>query len=245
MNLLIDIGNTNITVGTFVDGNYSLEKPIKTKNFKEENFPKKLLNLIADAKFIGVSSVVPRVNEKLRNFLPQEKTFYINHSNFKSLIDIDYETPDTLGADRIVNCFATKILYGFPSIVVDIGSAITIDLINSKGIFIGGVIFAGPITISEALSQKAEKLFKINISEITQLDTGKSSKMCLEMGIYFSTLYAIKGFVENYRKILGKNSKLILTGGISHHFKDHLPEFKYEKLLTLKGINLAIEKWAR
>ncbi len=245
MNLLIDIGNTNITVATFVNGEYLLEKPLKTKNFKGKKFPRKLLNLITDAKFIGVSSVVPRINEMLKDFLPPEKTFYINRLNFESLIDINYCTPKTLGADRIVNCFAAKTLYGFPSIVVDIGSAITIDLIDKKGSFIGGAIFAGPITISEALSLKAEKLFKVNISEIAKFDIGKSSEMCLKMGIYFSTLFAIKGFVENYRKILGQNSKLILTGGISHHFKDHLPEFKYERLLTLKGINLAIEKWAK
>ena len=127
---------------------------------------------------------------------------------------------------------------------MDIGSAITFDIVDKNGVFIGGNIFAGNEIILTSLSSNTERLFEVNIDGNIHFGIGKSSTDCLKIGIFYSTFFAIREFVREYKKIIG-NSHVLLTGGGSKIYKEKFPEFIYDPLLTIKGINLAVERWEK
>ncbi len=245
MNLLVDIGNTTVAVGIFKEGKYFFKKKYSSKSFKDDEIPEDFLYLLKKSEKIGVSSVVPSISKRIKEIGKNFNLFFIEHEIYSKLLEIDYETVETLGSDRVINAYGAKIFYGFPSVVIDIGSAITFDVVGKSGAFLGGAIFAGNEIISKALSLYAERLFEVNFNEDIVFKVGHSSYECLETGIYFSTMFAIEGFIREYKRELNEIKYIILTGGGAKDYKKRFSDFIYDPLLTLKGINLAIEKWAK
>jgi type III pantothenate kinase len=237
-NLAIDIGNRR-TKGALFEG----KKILKFFNFWNEKYER--IPLPEDLKKYkidkcGISSVFPSINPEIKNkirfFLGIEPIFL----TYKECnIKIDIEKPEKVGIDRVLNCKAASEIFGYPCIVIDIGTAITIDFVNKNKVFIGGFILPGPELWTNSLKNTAL------IKEIRDKKTkflGKDTSSAINLGMEEGISGAIERIVEKLKKRY-KISKVILTGGWCDYFKKKLNfEKKVRRYLTLEGINIVISE---
>jgi type III pantothenate kinase len=238
VNLAIDIGNKKTKFGLF-EG----KKLLKFFDFLNEKL--KETDFIEDLKKYkinrcGISSVFPELNneikERIKDFLKIEPIFL----NYKDCgIKIDIENPEKVGIDRILNCKGAIEIFGYPCIIIDIGTAITIDVVNKNKVFTGGFILPGPELWRNSLKNTAL------IKEINNKKTkflGKDTSSAINLGMEEGISGAIERIVKKIRERY-KISKIILTGGWCNYFKKKLNfEKKVRKYLTLEGINIVISE---
>ncbi|MBK3331920.1 type III pantothenate kinase [Persephonella atlantica] len=239
----IDIGNTTVEIG-FI---YSKEK-IKSYKLKTD------INKTADDWFLDfyqitklegkeikdfvVSSVVPQVETKIskavkrlsnKNPLIIGKDIYIPIKN-------NYKNPEEVGIDRLVNAYATIEEYGYPSVVIDFGTAITFDVISVEGEYEGGAIFPGIEASINALFSKTAKLPAVDLSQIKGV-VGKTTSQSIKSGIYYGYLSLVEGMIDRINRETGYKNKVVITGGngklISEGIK--VPSI-HDRYLTMKGI---------
>jgi type III pantothenate kinase len=259
MLLAIDIGNTHTVVGLFDESDIIATWRMGTPRFRyetEDEIGSIIINFLGNAGYdaisveeVAISSVVPRALDEFRKMSVK----YFKHEPFiigsdaKTGIEILYDYPKEVGADRIANSVGAKELYGYPAIVADFGTATTFDIISTEGNYIGGVITPGIEISSEALFKVAAKLSKVDLSW-PQTIIGKNTYDGLRSGILFGFLGQVDFIIE---KIIeeekgGKNNFkpfVIATGGLSYLLKDKSRYIKiFDNDLTLKGIRLINEK---
>jgi type III pantothenate kinase len=255
--LLIDIGNTNIVFGICNKDNSLKENIISYRystNINEtiDEFGLKFLLSIKneninlkDLDGAIISSVVPQIDDKI-NFAI-EKYLNIKSINVTAKmnlgIPITYSSPNEIGIDRLVNAVSGIKIYGKPLIIVDMGTAVTIDVISKKGEYSGGIIFQGMEMSLNALSTKTAKLPKIKVS-LPKNIIGKNTLECMQNGVYYSFLGGIKYIIEKIKKETKESSyKVILTGGHTFLFKNETEIFDiFDKDLTLKGLKTIYNK---
>jgi type III pantothenate kinase len=253
---LIDIGNTNTLIGYSQTDN-NLENIISyrfstKKNTTVDDFGINLMFVLnsleinkKNIKSTIISSVVPEINHNIKNSIekyinaPAFFTSDIKTEKLPDLLKINYKNPKEIGADRLVNAMSAIYLYGYPSIVIDIGTAGTIDIVNNKKEFIGGAIFPGIEISADILAKMTSKLPKIDIRS-TEKFIGTNTKESINIGIYQGFIGSIKYFCENLKKDPQlKDAKIILTGGWTDIYKNHNEIFDiYDKNLTLKGLKI-------
>lgn len=246
MLLAIDIGNTTIKFGVFDRENLVENFVIPTVRHQtaadidslvDSNLPQKVSAVI-------VSSVVPELKNPFEKFI--EKRFgitpiFVEH-DFDFGLKIKYNSPETLGIDRIVAAFAAAEKYGKPCIVCDFGTATTIDAVNSDGEFLGGVIVAGMNLLADALFQKTSKLPKIEIKKAETV-IGTSTIEAIQSGIYFGYIGLTDGIVERMIGELNEKPKVIATGGLALIIADDSALIEiFDENLMLDGLRLIYEK---
>ena len=259
MFLAIDIGNTHTVIGLFKGEEVISSWRMGTPRYKYETSDEigtLIISFLKNSGFdrtsikdIAISSVVPRVMNEISAM--SEKYFGIEpliiNSNIKSGLKIKYDFPSEIGADRIANAVAAIDLYRAPTIVVDIGTATTFDIISSAEEYFGGVIAPGIEISSEALFNIAAKLSKVDLSWPESI-IGKNTYDGLRAGILFGFLgqveYIIKNIIEEMsEKDRNFNPAVIGTGGLSKLLKDKSSYIQvFDKDLTLKGIRLLFKK---
>ena len=248
MLLAIDIGNTNISIGVFE--NKSLIKNFRVNsdvNLAEEFYKTKLQELLSDFKITScvIASVVEELTPKIKKVI--DKLFEVNslviNQNLDLGINLKVTEPHKVGADRIVNaCFAAK-HYPKPTIIVDIGSAITFDIVDKSGDFIGGVIMAGLKMQLNALYHKTSKLPEIEIKSVKKA-IGNNTKNAILSGVVRGTACAIEGLISQCEKELGEKAYIVATGGDAKLVAEYL-ERQFDEtnpILTLKGLCFLKEK---
>jgi type III pantothenate kinase len=257
MLLAIDIGNTQTVIGLFKDSEIiSSWRMVTPRHETADEIASSILNFMRNSNYdpgiikeIAVSCVVPRILEEISRM--GKKYFkivpFIIGSNIKTDLKISYDYPNEIGADRIANSVAAKEIYGYPSIVVDFGTATTCDILSSKGEYIGGVIAPGIEISSEALFNYAAKLPKVDLSWPEKV-IGSNTYDGIRSGILYGFLGQVdflteKIIEEEKRKDAGFNPKVIATGGRaflmvgkSRYITIHDPN------LTLKGLKILIDK---
>ena len=236
--IAIDAGNSLLKLALF-EG-LKLRKLYKMSYNKLE-LPEKNFGVL-DGGII--SSVVPSRNSLIHNLskkLGVSKPIFLDYRNVRG-IKIDYETPKSLGSDRIAMTVAGYYFYSainkMPTLIVSCGSAITVNLIKSDGnftgSFTGGAIFPGIGMMLEVLATKTEKLSKI-LWRAIKPNISRNTYDAMLSGISA----CITGAINEFRKIVGRHT-LVLTGGdadkISHLV---MPPFTIEPELTLKGLAIA------
>ncbi|OPJ54830.1 type III pantothenate kinase [Alkalithermobacter paradoxus] len=249
MLLVFDVGNTNIVVGVYdgkkliKDWRISTDKD-KTSDeygmlirqlFRYENLE---LELIDD---VIISSVVPNVMHSLENFARKYcgKEPMVVGPGIKTGINIKYDNPKQVGADRIVNAVAAYDKYGGPIIVVDFGTATTFCAISQNGEYLGGTISPGIKISSEALFQKASKLPRVELIK-PEMVICKNTVSAMQAGI----IYGYAGLVDNIvnmmkKELKNKNVKVIATGGLASLIFSESKSIDYvDKDLTLEGLRL-------
>ncbi|MCX8029853.1 MAG: type III pantothenate kinase, partial [Brevinematales bacterium] len=158
-------------------------------------------------------------------------------------IEVDYSNKSEIGSDRIVDAYASKVLYGDNCIVVDTGTATTIDVVHN-GKYIGGVIMPGIQTSLYAIFQKASKIPKISLDTPKKV-IGKTTEECLRSGIIIGLAKGIEGVIEEIFKEIGHtNFQIIFTGGLSDKIFE-IVKFNnknIDKDLMLKGLKLIAVK---
>ena len=243
MFLTLDLGNTNLFIGVCDD-----EKVIKTfrtstdLNKSGDEYALVLDSLLKDYKEkiegVIISSVVPSLNHVLKTavrYLYGVEPILVE-SGIKTGLPIRIDNPNELGADLVCDGVGAIAKYGPKTIVVDLGTATKILVIDDKGAFIGGIIAAGLKISMEALAGKAAKLSEISL-ESPKSVICKNTTDCMNAGIVTGTKLMIQSFVSEMEKELGYSTNKIATGGFAHIIND-LEGFTYDFNLVLDGLRV-------
>ena len=246
MLLVIDIGNTNTTIGLFekneLVNTFSLSSDIKKT---EDEYGINLLMILNHHNLTNaltgeiISSVVPKLSEFYKNAI--KKYFKIESINLsyksKMPITLKLENNKEIGADRIANAVAACVKYSLPAIVIDFGTATTFDIVNEKAEFVGGIITPGLKIQAKALSQFTSKLPKLKI-EPPEKTIGKNTISAMLSGIVCGHQCLIEGMIRKCEKELGAKATVIATGGFSPMlFENSENVLNYvDKDLTLFGL---------
>lgn len=234
----LDIGNTYYKMAVFGNGVWSIIADGRIDQY--EKFNKKMKVITAEDQLI-ISSVRKDILEQLKKSVLAQRVQVIGNHNIPQH-RMDYNTPETLGVDRFLVANAAFQESGKSVIVIDAGSAITIDMMNETGVFLGGVIMAGVRIQKQAVRDYLPELPGIE-SEIPANWPGKSSRECLEWGVNGGLQYTVNGFIKQYLAIY-KNADLYITGGdseiIERVIKDDV-EIRRRKYLLFEGLRLISE----
>jgi len=154
-------------------------------------------------------------------------------------VGIDYPKPNTIGPDRLANAVAAHHHFGAPVVAVDFGTALTFDIVNRSGNYIGGIIAPGLAAMTEYLHEKSALLPRIKIRE-TRSIIGRSTEEAMLIGAVHGYRGLIRELLmELKKKLKTKNLPVVATGGYGRLMAAQLPEItKVEPLLTLEGLRL-------
>lgn len=253
MLLVLDVGNTNIVAGIFEGKNlissYRIGTSINTTSDEYSAIISQLLNMdnikFSSIEDVIISSVVPEVMHSLENFVIKHigKTPLVIGPGIKTGINIKYENPSQVGADRIVNAVAGYEKYGGPLIIIDFGTATTFCFVSVNGEYQGGLIAPGIKISSEALFQRASKLHKVELIKPKNV-IGKNTTTAMQAGIYYGYTGMVESIVERMKEEMDTpNAKVIATGGLSSLIIAGTRNVKIiDKNLTLDGLRLIYEK---
>lgn len=248
--LAVDIGNTNINLGFFESPENLIQRfSIFTRSFTEDELFLYINQFISISginfipEYIFVSSVVPQLNRitelALSKFHPKILKF-LTPKDFLKFFDIKYENIDSIGVDRLVNVLYGIKNFGEDLIIIDVGTATTIDVVVEKT-YLGGIIMPGLEMSARVLTERTAKLPKLNLATPKSI-VGQKTEDCMLSGIIFGNTFAIEKFVEKITKIYNKNFKKLITGGLGEMILKSMEkseEFIFDQTLTLKGIILA------
>jgi type III pantothenate kinase len=194
---------------------------------------------------VAIASVVPRASQELRRMVDDYFGFppVLVEPGVRTGIAIKTDDPREVGADRIANAVAAHSLYPDEDvIVVDFGTAITIDAITTEGEFLGGAIAPGIETAQTALVSAAAQLRRVEL-EAPEHPIGTSTVTSVQSGLIYGTASMIDGMVERITKELGGDARVIATGGLAPVIAElcHRIE-EVEPTLTLFGLKVVFER---
>lgn len=248
MFLAIDIGNTHTVFGVFKGQKLFANWRVSSGVTRTEDEIGTMLKTFFDQtgirsktiRGVGISSVVPDLTEVFE--LMARKYYGVKSLIISAELDlgmkIHYEDPSTVGADRLCNAVAGYAKYGGPLIIIDFGTATTYDIVSAKGDYLGGVIAPGIETSATNLHRRAAKLPKIELRFPKEI-VGRDTVSSMQAGILYGTVDAVEGMVKRIKRITGKETKVIATGGYAKVIKDHSNSIDhYEPALVLHGIYL-------
>jgi len=253
MLLVIDVGNTNITLGVFEDINLKTTFRLTTNTARtSDEFGLLICNLLVarnintkDIKEVTIASVVPKIMYSLTSGIIKYLgiTPLIVGSGTKTGIKIATSNPKEVGSDRVVDAVAAYEIYGGPVLVIDFGTAITYDLITADGSFIAGVTCPGLRISANALWNDTAKLPEIEIAKpdtILAKDTVTSMQAGLVYGCIGQTEYIVKRMLKESGVV---NYKVVATGGLGKIIADATDVIEvYDVNLTLKGLKIITDK---
>jgi type III pantothenate kinase len=256
MLLVIDVGNTNITLGIFsreeLIGTFRLTT--KTPRTSDE-YGIDICNLIEHRNFstkdmddVIIASVVPDIMHSLNSAII--KYFHIKPivvgPGIKTGIRLALDHPKEVGADRIVDAVGAYELYGGPVIIVDFGTATTFDLVTKEGAFTAGVTAPGLSTSAKALWQDAAKLPKIEIKKPASI-LAKETISSMQAGIVFGYIGQTEYIIKRMKEESGLSAiKVVATGGLGTIIADETNVIDiYDPMLTLKGLQCIFNRCKR
>ena len=256
MLLAIDVGNTNIVVGVFEGSKLVESWRLATDNRRSADEYGTILGSMyrriniteEDIDDIIIASVVPSLLFTLEHMCLKfyEKTPIVVEQGIKTGIKINYENPRALGADRLVNAVAAHIRYGGNLIVIDFGTATTLDCVSADGTFLGGAIAPGMKTQAAALFEHTAKLPNVDL-EIPGKFIARNTTEGMQSGL----IYGHMGFTEHIVKQemsreLGcdpDSIKVIATGGMATMVESGVDCIDViDRRLTLDGLQMLHEK---
>ena len=250
MLLCIDIGNTNTVLATF-DGETLVHSwRIKTDahaTADEQGLMYRGLLAGDNVEITGVCacSTVPAALRSLRMMLGR---YYaglptvIVEPGVRTGVPLAIDNPKEVGADRVVNTLAAYTLYGGPSIVVDIGTTTTFDVISERGEFLGGTFTPGIEISFDALAARAAQLRKVEPAKPRSV-IGKNTVECLQAGMYYGYAGLVDRIVERMREELGPLRAVIATGGLAPVVLDECRTITHhEPMITLIGLRMVYER---
>jgi len=244
--LAIDVGNTQILLALY-DGREFFEhwRLATNADRTSDEYAVLVRQFIGDVDVEGVaiSSVVPRATSALRSMATRYFKLdpVVVEPGTKTGMPILIDNPREVGADRIVNAIGAYDLYGGPTIVVDFGTATTLDAVSPKGEYLGGAILPGIEIPMDALFQRADRLWRVELIEPRSV-IGKSTTEALQSGAIYGFAGQVDSIVKRMEDELGE-STVLATGGLSSLIARFSTTIQHlDPWLTLHGLRIVYER---
>ncbi len=252
MLLVIDIGNTNIKFGLFEGENLTMLARVSTDKRKTaDEFAGEFYSVLGvygfDKSSIDgciISSVVPGVLRTVRQAIVTTLGLepLVVGPGIKTGLNIKIDNPSSTGADLVTGCVAALNLYGAPSIVISMGTATTIIVIDEAGAMIGGAISPGVAISMSALSEKTALLPSVAM-EAPKKVIGKNTDECIRSGVVIGNACMIDGMIDRINAEMSKECKVVATGGLA---QDIVPNCRHKievrDDLMLQGLRIIYNK---
>lgn len=252
MILAIDVGNTNIVVGCIDDlKTYFIERLSTNRTKTELEYAVDLKNVLdiyhikkAEIEGCIISSVVPQITNivKLAAEKILKKNAIVLGPGVKTGLNIMMDNPGQLGADQVADAVAGISGYPVPLILIDMGTATTASVVNSKKQYVGGMILPGVGVSLDALTARASQLSGISIDAPRHV-IGKNTIECMKSGVLYSNAAALDGIIDRIEEELGEKATVVATGGLAKKIVPHCKrEIILDEELLLRGLLIIYEK---
>lgn len=252
MLLAIDIGNTNLVIGCMENDQLRFKARIATDRLRtSDQYGVEIKSMIeaygvsiSDIDDCIISSVVPPVFNSVKTGVIKVigKQPMVVGPGLKTGLNIHMDVPSQVGSDRIVIAVAALAEYSAPLILMDLGTATTIEVVEPDNVYMGGIIFPGVRVSLDALTSRTAQLPGISLDKPKTV-IGKNTVDCMRSGMMYGTAAMLDGLIDRIEEELGHPSTLIATGGLAQFIT---PLCKHniilEKNLLLKGLNLIYKK---
>jgi len=252
MLLVIDAGNSNLTLGVFGGTELLAQWRLLTERDKSaeqygleirELFKRENLE-VKNVEAIAIASVVPQLDGALAEIAARDfrvTPLFVDQTTDTGL-KLLYDNPSELGADRIVDAAAALAKYGAPCIVVDFGTATTFNAVNAAHEYLGGVITPGLKISAEALFSRAAKLPRVEIKRPEKV-IATSTYGAMQSGLYHGYVGLVDGVLEKMIAEMGSRPRVIATGGLAPVIAGASKYIeKIDETLTLDGLRLIYER---
>jgi type III pantothenate kinase len=258
MLLVIDIGNTNITLGLFEfdTAGHPRRGPSQTWRLSTnraktaDEYGIEILALFHVAgrdtgvlRGVAIASVVPPLDHvfaELTEIYFHHRAFFVGPRT-RALGGMLYDNPAEVGADRVADAAAAFAFFGGPAIVIDFGTATTFDCINVRGQYLGGIIAPGPLISAESLAERTAKLPRVEVAK-PERAIAQSTVTSIQAGLYYGYVGLIKEILTRITAELPGKPKIIATGGLANLIVPEIREVRHVvPELTLEGIRIIWE----
>jgi type III pantothenate kinase len=252
--LAIDVGNSNVKLGTFRGRDLTANWRLETDATRMPDEYAVLMDwLLArrglrfdDIEGVSLSSTVPAMvpvlKELVGNYFQPGCPLVEVSVNGNTGVTIDVENPREMGPDRIVDALAVAQLYRLPAIIIDFGTATTFDAIDSNGSLLGMSLAPGLRTAMDGLFQRAARLSRVELEAPTEV-IGRNTVSALRSGWIYGYVGLVEGLVARIKAQLGADSLVIATGGLADYVVSETEVVDvHDPMLTLKGLRLYYER---
>lgn len=252
MILVVDVGNTNIVLGIYEQGELIRHWRLSTnRSATVDEYGILLTSLCQHANMrtdqfeaVILSCVVPPLMNVLERLFVEYvgKEPMVVGPGIKTGLNIRYENPRDVGADRIVNAVAGIEKYGAPLILVDFGTATTFDYVDETGAYLGGAIVPGIGISAEALYQRASRLPRIELVRPRTV-VGRNTVAAMQSGIIYGYAGQVDGIVRRIMKEFPGSPSVIATGGLAELIAEESDTIEVvDNLLTLEGLRIVYDR---
>lgn len=247
----IDVGNTHTVIGRWDGSSWRRPWRVPTStSATEDELASTLSSLCAlenepfSASGVVIGSVVPAFNDSLDRLCAkwlQTPPVYLRSGAGVGL-QVHYNPPEAVGADRIANTLGALAMGPGPWIIVDFGSATTFDLVSGQGEYLGGAILPGPLLGLKALFSNTAKLPQVELKRPANV-VGKTTPEAMQVGVVLGYADAIDGLCRRFQAELGEGTRVLSTGGLGETFQSICTTIeRHEPNLTLEGLRIAYER---
>lgn len=243
MILLLDLGNTHTHVGLANGSRLLRARDFTTDSVRSGAFAAELGAWLKSARPSGaaLASVVPAATEPAQAALTELfgfRALVLGPDTLRG-VGIDYPKPHTIGPDRLANALGAKHHFGSPVVVVDFGTAVTFDVVDRRGFYVGGIIAPGLAAMTDYLHEKTALLPRIRIREPRGV-IGKNTEHAMLVGAVHGYRGLVRELIAELKRDLGaRRLPVVATGGYAKLIAARLPEIEAVRPnLTLEGLRL-------